>query len=182
MPKDIRPTQNICREALFDIINEAIVGASFLDLFAGSGAVGFEALSRGAGRVVMVEKDQKCADTINENAEILFKNADLETRAKFGLISNDAFASIKQLASRKQKFDLIFIDPPFGRDLAKKALKQLNAYDILQPNCTIIAQHDRRDSLPEISGRFRSFRQKKYGSSLLTFYEQAVEGEEDKDN
>lgn len=170
MQADIRPTQHVVRKALFDILGQDMSGIHFLELFSGSGAVGFEAISRGSKKVVIVEKDPKCIRVIEENMDILKISSNTEQESFIEVIHGDALAFIKILARQKRAFDIIFADPPYGRGLAKKALKTLGAYDIVSPNCTIVIQHEKKEILPEMQGRFLLFRQKKYGASLLSFY------------
>ncbi len=178
MPAEIRPTQHIVRKALFDLLGQDMTGVEFLELFAGSGAIGLEALSRGAKRVVFVEKESKCVDVIEENIEILKIIPDEEGNRTFEVIQGNALAFIKILARQKKDFDIVFADPPYGRGLAKKSLKILGACDIVRPNCTVVIQHEKKETLPEMQGRFLLLRQKKYGASLLSFYE--VKNEEEK--
>ena len=150
MPSGIRPTQGIARKALFDILGQDLEGITMLDLFAGSGAVGLEALSRGAKKVTFVEKDPKCAAVISENIGLLpIEKADDGARP-YDIVQTDAFAATKLFSRQSKSFDVVFIDPPYGRGLAKKALKTLDAYDILHPNCTVVLQHGKREILPEI--------------------------------
>ena len=170
MPTGIRPTQDKTRKAIFDIIGQDLKGVSFLDLFAGSGAVGLEAISRQAKRVIFVEKDGRCVNVINENLSVLNISCCENGASPFLVIQMDTFAAIKQLNKRNEKFDFIFLDPPYGTDLTKKTLKTLGAYDILHPNSFIIIQHDKREILPESEGRFLRVKEKKYGNSLLSIF------------
>lgn len=163
LPEGVRATQNIVRKALFDILGQDMEGLDFLDIFAGSGAVGLEAVSRGAKRTTFVEREPKCVQAIEENFKILQTDA-------YELIAADAFAAIKQLARQKRMFDIIFMDPPYHLDLAKKALKTLKGYDILHPNCIVIVQHEKTDKLPPACDPVRLFREEKYGGSVLSFY------------
>lgn len=171
MPKGLRCTQNLVRKAVFDILGQDMEGLKWLDLFSGSGAIGLEAISRGAQKVTFVEKDSKCFKVIETNVNLL----ELEPYENYEwpceIIQADSFAAIKQFAAKGAKFDIIFMDPPYGQELAKKALKVLNAYDILHPNCRVIIQHDKRDILPKDLGRFLFVKQKKYGSTYLTILE-----------
>jgi 16S rRNA (guanine966-N2)-methyltransferase len=107
---------------------------------------------------------------INENIGLLSIEANESGILPYEVIATDAFAAVKLFARQEKKFDVIFIDPPYGRGLAKKALKTLEGYDILQPNCTVVLQHEKKEILPEKQGRFLTFRQKKYGSTVLTIY------------
>lgn len=170
MPQGIRPTQSIIRKALFDILGQDMDGLTLVDLFAGSGAVGLEAISRRAVKAVLVEKNSKCVEVINENIGLLSIGANENGELPYEVLQTDAFVAIKMFARQERKFDVVFLDPPYGLGLAKKALKTIGGYDILQPNCILVVQHEKREILPEKQGRFLLFRQKKYGSSFLTMY------------
>lgn len=170
MPADIRPTQNIARGALFDMLGDDVRGSTFVDFFSGSGAVGLEALSRGAASVLCVEREAKNAALIRENIGLLKGAGAHEESGILEVWQKDAFASIKQLAAEKRRFDMVFLDPPYGRQLAKKALKTLEAYDILHTNSRLVIQHEISEILPDMTGRIHFFRQRKYGDSYLTVY------------
>ena len=171
MPKDIRPSQNILRKAIFDIFGQDLEGVEFLELYAGSGAVGFEALSCGAKKVTFVEGETRCVKVIEKNQELLTIKAAGQPLGQCEIMNMDAFWAIKQLAQTKRKFDMVFLDPPFGHDLPKKTLKTLMAYDILHPNCFIIVQYHKHESLPDLDGRFSLIRERTYGTSFLTIFE-----------
>ena len=166
----IRPTPDKVRKALFDIIGQDMEGLKFIDFFAGSGAVGLEAASRGAKRVVFVEREERCADCIGENITTLGIRPYEKRDTEVSVICADAFKTIKELAKNSEKFDIIFFDPPYERQLEKKPLKTLSGYDILHPNSTIIIQHDKREILPESEGRILRVREQKYGATVLTFF------------
>jgi len=170
MPKGIRPTQDVVRKAVFDILGQDLNGLSLLDLFAGSGSVALEAVSRGAQRVVCVEKDLRCAQIIQENLSLL-KISTQEMDPKAWVIHGDVFLVLQHLNLQGKKFDIAFLDPPFELEMAKKALKTITEHDILRPACFIVAQHSKREILPEQSGRFSIIRQKEYGSSVVSVYE-----------
>ena len=177
MPKDLRTTQNMVRKSLFDSLGQDLEEISFLDLFAGSGANGLEALSRGAQKVTFVEKNPKHVQVIEENLILLLE---AENRLDFGeceVVARDVFASIKALFQAKQNFDVIFLDPPYSNGLGKKALKTLGAYDIVHPNSLVVVQHAKREILPEKSGRIVHFREKVFGSTILSFYKVASENQ-----
>ncbi|MBN1869733.1 MAG: RsmD family RNA methyltransferase, partial [Candidatus Omnitrophica bacterium] len=125
MPAGIRPTQNIARKALFDLLGQNLEGITLLDLFAGSGAVGIETISRRATKAVIVEKDPKCVDVISENIGLLSIGPNEPGNLPYEVIQMDAFAAIKMFAHQGRKFDVVFMDPPYGQGLAKKALKTL---------------------------------------------------------
>ena len=180
MPAHIRPTQNLLRKAVFDIIGHDLAGLSFLDLFSGSGAMGFEALSCGAAEVCMVERDPKCIEVIEENMMILKPG---EEGRKVDVIAKDVFASIKEMARQGRKFHMAFFDPPFDQKLGRKTLKTLLSHDILHANSFVIAQYGTDETLPEldgiveIGGRFVLVKDKTYGTSRLTVFERHEEGE-----
>jgi len=162
MPKGIRPTQDKVRKAIFDILGD-VKDLSFLDLFAGSGAVGLEAASRGARELTLVEYSPGCLRAIKKNAASL-KLAD------YNLYPQKVEGCIRILAGDKQKFDLIFFDPPYYAEIAKKILQMLAAYDILSPNGFIIIQHFKKDSLPDTLGALCLWKQARYGDTALSFY------------
>src|SRR3989338_4091486 len=118
MPEGIRPTQDRTRKAIFDIVGQDLQGLDFLDLFAGSGAVGLEALSRGARRVVFVEKEMRYADVISKNITTLNIESYKNGVYCSDVIGTDVFFAMKQLNKKKERFDIIFLDPPYGMELA----------------------------------------------------------------
>ena len=182
MPKGIRPTQNRVRKAVFDILGD-VKGLSFLELFAGSGAVGLEALSRGASGVIFVEGNRDAQVAINSNIQALKLQNCM-------LMSRGAEETIPFLHKSGRKFDIIFMDPPYhkfnslsptvtpradGNSLsaAKKTLQILGAYDILSPNGFVIVQHFKSDNLTNESAGLRLVKKAKYGDTLLSFYQRA---------
>ena len=170
-PLGIRPIQNVVRKAVFDMLGHDLAGMDFLELFAGSGAVGLEAASLGAKRVVWVEHDPRCCKAIEDSLRVLNLNSYENSNPNYQLIPSDAFAAVKQLARLNKKFDVIYLDPPYGVELAKKILKTLNAYDILAPDCFVILQCYKSEILPEPEqGRFLLIKQKHYGASYLSVY------------
>ena len=110
MPEGIRPTQDIVRKALFDLLGRDLSGMTFLDLFAGSGSVGLEAVSRGAVQVTFVERVFRSCEIIRENLILLSAGADEGGRVPCEVMSGDAFAAVKLLARKGRKFDIIFAD------------------------------------------------------------------------
>ena len=175
MLKGTRPTQHIVRKSLFDILGQDLSGLNFLELFAGSGAMALEALSRGAEKVVMVEKDPRCCAVIQENIGKLALDQDPSEAFDYQLIQQDAFLATKMLHEEQSMFDIVYCDPPYGRGHAKKILKTLEAYDIVQPHCTLIIQHDKKEPLPEQLGRFSLLRQKIYGHSQVSIFKKTID-------
>ena len=165
--KKIRLTSDRVKEALFNILGEWVGGTYFLELFAGSGSIGIEALSRGAKRVVFVDNDNRCIKTIKENLEHLgFGTC---TKA-VTLLRLDAFKAITLLHKQRQEFNIIFLDPPYYRGWVEKSLINLARYDILKRNGVIVAEHSRRDSLPQNIEGLRLIQQRRYSDTILSFY------------
>ncbi len=162
MPKSIRPTQDKVRKALFDILGD-MEGLSFLELFAGSAAVGLEAVSRGASELALVEQDRNCLAVIRKNIESL-------KPPNCSLYPKDSQDMIKLLAKGGRRFDIVFLDPPYYEDLAKKTLQILGAYDIVAPNGFVIIQHFKKDTLLPQAGDLARFKQASYGDTVLSFY------------
>jgi len=158
----IRPTQNKVRKALFDILGD-IEGLSFLELCAGSGAVGFEALSRGARELVLVESGRQSLFAIKKNMESL----KLESCYIYPKQAEEAITALRK---DKRIFDIIFLDPPYYDGLAKKILQMLGAYDILAPNGFVAIQHFKKDELPEKAGGLELVKESRYGDTMLSLY------------
>jgi len=162
LPRGIRPTQNKVRKAIFDILGD-ISGLTFLELFAGSGAVGFEALSRGISELTMVECNHNSILAIKRNIALL-------KASSCNLYYLEAEKAIKLLARDKKRFDIIFFDPPYHEDMAKKILQTLEGYDILSPDGLIIAQHPKTELLLENSLKFNLIKEAKYGDTWLSIF------------
>jgi 16S rRNA (guanine966-N2)-methyltransferase len=166
MPKGIRPTQNKARKAIFDILGD-IEGLSFLELCAGSGAVGLEALSHGVKEVVFVENNPECLKALRSNLSYMLTTG-------YSLMPLDAYAAIEKLAVKKVAFDIIFLDPPYCKDntssAAKKILQSISDHAILAHTGLLIAQHFKKDNLPERLGDLMLFKRTKYADTLLSFY------------
>jgi 16S rRNA (guanine(966)-N(2))-methyltransferase RsmD len=196
MPRGIRPTSDKVREALFDILAEAVISTSVLDLFAGSGALGLEAISRGAKKVTFVDNNPKCIKVIKENIANLKLKTYPECSDFFGnasgcrrdtsernfirhsleLYNLDVFKAIKLFGQRNEKFDLILLDPPYYENLAKKSLISIEQNDILTRNALVMAEHYKKDKMPEEVGQLKLFKIKKYADTILSFYTNEPEG------
>ena len=159
----VRPTSDRLRETLFNILGGRVAGSRFLDLCAGSGAVGIEAISRGATLSVFVEQSRRACSVIEANLRGLGVNG-------VKVICRDVHAALKQLAVADQPFDLIFFDPPYASSLYTTVLDSLGASPLLAADGVLIVEH--RDKLPPASqyGRLQQFRQLKQGESALAFY------------
>jgi 16S rRNA (guanine(966)-N(2))-methyltransferase RsmD len=168
--KKIRLTSDKVKEALFNILGKRIVGAYFLELFAGSGSVGVESLSRGAKAVVFVDNDNRCIKTIRENLKLFNLKTSREVAT---LLQLDAFKAISLLHRQRKKFNIIFLDPPYYRGWVKKSLINLSHYDILKRNGIIIAEHSKKDIPFQNIGRLRLVQQRRYSDTFLSFYKRS---------
>lgn len=166
MPKgvEIRPTQDKVRESVFNILrdwNEKTV----LDLFAGSGAFGIEALSRGAGYVTFIDNNSRCIEMITRNLEAL----DIIS-AKYDIIKANALSVLPRLEKGGEKFDIVFLDPPYYLGLAKKCLINLDSYDILSRIGRVVVEHYRKDELPVGLKTMIVEKERRYGNTAITVF------------
>lgn len=162
--RELRPTSSKVREALFDIMKGRIEGASFVDLYAGTGTVGLEALSRGAVRAVFVEPDKARARMIKENAE------------KFGfskkmmVVNCRAYEFLKRAYSERECFDIFFLDPPYYSEEIMKTLPLIAEKRLLNSGGTVIVEHFFKKKLPETAGELKMLKSYRYGDTMLTLY------------
>jgi len=161
----LRPTSDQMRETLFDVIGPSIRDSHFLDGYAGSGAVGLEALSRGAAQVVLVESQRGAQDLIRRNLETL------RAVDKVRLIGSKLETALDHLAQEATSFDYAFLDPPYA-DVAAyhRVLRQLGRSSLLAPDSTVIAEHSRHVLLEEKYGSLERRREIRHGDTQLTFY------------
>lgn len=166
---DTRPTTDRIKETLFNMIASYIADCAFLDLFAGSGAIGIEALSRGARSVVFVEQSKNAVDCINEN----LKFTRLEAGAR--VLSSDVLTALKKLEGR-DAFDYIFMDPPYDKELEKQVLEYLKNSELLAKDGIIIveASLDTDFSYVDTLG-FSIVKEKKYKTNKHIFLEKEEE-------
>jgi 16S rRNA (guanine966-N2)-methyltransferase len=160
----VRPTSAKVREALASILSPVLENARMLDLYAGTGAVGIEALSRGAASVDFVENRPASLAVLKDN----LRRLKLGERAT--IHSKDIFRFIKQDAPHLDSFDIIFIDPPYHTDGMKKLLPLLGQGDIISPSGIMIIEHFHKMDLPERIGSCGKTRSARYGDTVLSFY------------
>lgn len=151
------------KEMIFNILGESVEGARVLDVFAGSGSLGLEALSRGAHQVTFIEKGPWALKCLREN----LKRLGLDPRAR--LISQDVFRALQSLGRRPETFSMVFLDPPYNKGLAKKILNQLDRSDIVTPFTQVVVHHSRQEKLPESLERLEVLREKHCGQACLSF-------------
>lgn len=161
--KKTRPMTDRAKETIFNVLGESVSGATVLDLFAGSGSLGLEALSRGAAEVTFVEKGAWGIKSIQENL------SRLGVREGVRLIRTDAFRAISRLEGRGKNLTLIFLDPPYSKGLVKKLLNRLERSDIVTPFTRLILHHSRQESLPETLEKLRVLREIRIGQACLSF-------------
>jgi 16S rRNA (guanine966-N2)-methyltransferase len=168
---DVRPTPDLVRQALFNSLGQRVVGAKVLEVFAGTGALSLECLSRGATQAHCIEKSGRHAQFIRENVEAAnFSPAQMQIRVQ------DAFVGIAQLAAIGEKFDLILADPPYGEknvgrrsvSFAQKMLDDESLPKLLAENGLFILGHTKRDTL-DFSGRWEETKMLKHGDTVMRF-------------
>lgn len=165
--RSVRPTTDRVREAIFSSLGDRLLGARILDLFAGSGALGLEAASRGAKEVVFVEQAAKSRAALASNIQA----TRLEKKCR--TIPSDALRALAKLASQGEHFDVIFLDPPYESDLLSRALQRLAESDLLAEGGLIVAEH-RKGRRPALSDELRFGRTKSYGDIEVSFVERTV--------
>src|SRR3989338_7402944 len=137
----LRPTQDKVREALFNLIGD-VTDKNVLELFAGSGAFGIEAISRGARYVTFVDNNFRCIETIRTNIESL-----AVPDSRYEIIRANALSILSRFERQEEKFDIIFLDPPYHKGLAKKCLINIDSYDIVAQNGLVIAEYFKKEAL-----------------------------------
>lgn len=166
----VRPTLDRVKECLFDRLGHNLAGETFLDLFAGSGGLGVEALSRGADRVVFVENDPKAQRVILANlAKCKFLQGEGASQS-WELLKTDALGAVSLLEKRGVRFDLVHVDPPYDADLYEGVLLRLADSAVIDDASTVIVEHFHKKVLNPSYGRLSLSSEKKLGNTLLSFY------------
>jgi 16S rRNA (guanine966-N2)-methyltransferase len=171
----VRPTADRVKESLFNVIGPRVADADFLDLFAGSGAVGIEALSRGARSCTFVEIATDHLQVVKENL--------VETGLAAGaeLMRRDARSAVVDLGRRRAQFDLIFCDPPYGQELVPASLSGMVEHHLLRPSGWVICEHHKKDLMPnqvaapQAAGGLVKFRELVFGETVLSLYQRDSE-------
>jgi 16S rRNA (guanine966-N2)-methyltransferase len=161
--KLIRPTADRIREAIFNILLNSIAKTLVLDLFAGTGALGIEALSRGAKRALFVDNQNKSLSVLKQNI------ASCGLGEKAIIVKWNIRQNLNCIKSIGQKFDLIFLDPPYNQDLITPSLVNLDQSDALKNSALIVVEHSVFESLPMDLCAFQLADQRKYGKTLVSF-------------
>jgi len=165
--KTVRPTADRVREAIFSVLGEKVEGTDVLDLYAGSGALGLEALSRGAGFVVFVEKNPRVAQLIRSNID------SLKVKEKTRVWKTDVIVALKNLELEKCAFDLVFLDPPYGKGHCEKTLSVLGNGKLLNHDAIVVVEHETGRKLQRNYGCLKICTFKTYGDTSISFYSNA---------
>ena len=173
--RDVRPTRDRIRESLFSILGDAVEGCVVLDAFAGSGALGIEALSRGAGCAVFCDERLECIRAIQEN----LKQCKLADRAMvFRTSVPEGLPRVRKALAAP--CDLVFLDPPYGAEEKGRILEELRRFALLKERARIVFEHSQKDAFAFVPVGFVVERERRYGDTRLTFlnYLPAEEGDD----
>lgn len=165
---DVRPTSDMIKEAMFNILMNEVYGAICVDLFAGTGNLGLEALSRGA---------EKCYFCDNSRESIKFIKSNIDkcgAKEKSKVIFGDYMKCLQRMT---EKADIFFVDPPYNSGMYEKVLESIISLDLLADDGIILTEHDKYLEVPEKVGNLEVYKERKYGKKVLTFYRKRVEGE-----
>jgi len=162
---DVRPTTDRLRETLFNVLAPVLEGSVWLDLYAGTGAVGIEALSRGARTVYCVESSRKAAELIRENLR------SLAIESGYQILEREVEAALRALDSQAVSCDVCFLDPPYRMQHEyAKTLNFLSESRLLKPSSIVVAEHEKHFDPGEKVGRLERYRELKQGDAVLSFY------------
>lgn len=165
---DVRPLADRVKESLFSILRYEIVDSIFLDLCAGSGNVGIEAFSRGAGAVTFIDKSALCIKTIIRNLQSCGIS---DNDPQVTVLCMDALKGLAYLSKHEVTFDIIFLGPPYHSEILLKSSQQISELGLLSQNGILIAEHHRKQYLPDEIHQLMLFRRERYGDAILSFYE-----------
>jgi 16S rRNA (guanine966-N2)-methyltransferase len=160
----VRPTSSKVREALFDIVRNRIEGARFVDLYAGTGTVGLEALSRGAGYAFFVEPNELLVVMINKALQ------DIGFLDRAAVLKGRADEFFEKAALRNERFDIFFIDPPYQSSEIETILPAIGEKEFLEEDGIVIVEHFFKKAVPDRAGPLRVNRTYRYGDTMLTTY------------
>ena len=166
-PRTLRATEAKVRQAFFNIMGQAVDGARMLDGFAGSGAMGLEALSRGAAFAAFIESDTEAVLCLRDNLE---RFGLALPRGAWRVLHLDIERGLRELSGAEPPFDIVFFDPPYRSDDGKKALNALDECAILAPTGIAAIEHHHRTELPASVGTLQQWKRHRYGDTVLSFY------------
>lgn len=163
-----RPTSSKVREALFDILRDAVRDRTFVDLYAGTGTVGFEAISRGAAKAVFVEADRILVEHMRRVA------ADIGCSERVQIFHGRAETFISQSAASGHRYAILYLDPPYQSDELERILPLLGETDVLEDDGVVVVEHFVKKTLPERFGAWSVRKRYRYGDTALTVYRRTV--------
>lgn len=166
-PKDdrvTRPTADRVRESLFNVLGQFLDGESVLDLYAGTGALGLEAVSRGAGKAVLVDQDREAVRLCRANTEAL----GFEDRVE--VLALPVARALSLLKGRGERFELVFSDPPYALEAVRGTLSGLEEAGVLAPGATVVLEHGKGEEAPEVLGRLSRVDQRRFGDTVVSIY------------
>lgn len=166
----VRPTAVRVKNSLFNILPGDLAGMTVLDLFAGTGNLTIEALSRGAAEALLVEISPRSAEVIRENLRRFGYDGERVT-----LWVAPVARTLRTLARRERKFDLIFLDPPYGKCLVGASLEIIGRGQLLSASGTVVAEHSAREAVSACYGSLVLNDQRHYGDTRLSFFQRATE-------
>lgn len=167
--KEVRPTKDRVKEALFNMLGSEIIDIDLLDLYAGSGNLGIEALSRGAKSVTFIEKGSRQVEVIKENLQV----TGLEEEAK--VIQGDVLTELGRF--RPQSFDIILMDPPYEKELIFPTMEEIMERDLLKRAGIISVEHYRKEEIKTDFSNLKLIRERNYGNTGISLYMKSKKGE-----
>ena len=162
--RETRPTLERIKEAIFSIIGDKVEKAVFLDLYSGTGNIAIEALRRGGTRAAMIEQDKDALRIIIEN----LNNLGLDRRAR--AYKNDVFRALEILGRKNEKFDIIFLDPPYKENITTDTIKKLSEIGLLEKDGIIISEHSVYEKLDNRIDNFVKYDERDYNKKIVSFY------------
>ena len=158
-----RPTTDRIKETLFNVISADVYGSKVLDIFCGSGAIGIEALSRNARISYFIDNDDEALNVLEQNL------VHTKLKEKAIIIKSDAVEAIRKLGLKEEKFDIVFLDPPYASDLYLSVLESVLKEGILSKEGIIIVEQSSKDDIPLING-LKLIKEKKFGTTKMSFW------------
>jgi 16S rRNA (guanine966-N2)-methyltransferase len=162
--RHIRPTADRVRETLFNVLGQWLEGLSVLDLYAGTGALGLESVSRGATRAVLVDSDPEALSLCRKNVEALGFSSRVE------ILGQPVERALEALGRRGTRFELIFADPPYAARVVEAVLEGVARHGLLAPGGTVVIEHERREAAPESHEGFSRVDQRRFGDTLVSLF------------
>jgi len=162
--KHIRPTADRVRESLFNVLGQWFEGQKVLDLYAGTGALGLEAVSRDAMRVVLVDSDREAQALCRANTDALGFSARVE------ILGLPVARALDTLGKRGDRFQLIFADPPYAARVVEGVLDEVARHGVLAPGGTVVIEHDKREPAPEAHAGFTQVDQRRFGDTVVSLF------------